>query len=135
MDSPSRKPNILVVDDDYITHHMIHVILRNQDYTLVSAYNGLEAMGQLEQSTMYDLILTDIYMPFMNGLDLLDQIRSSEKYREVPIVMISASPMPNIPVEAFEKGATAFISQPFSSWELTRVVSECLETASSKLLF
>jgi two-component system, chemotaxis family, sensor histidine kinase and response regulator PixL len=128
MDVATQKPTILVVDDDYITHHIINVILNSQRYTLVSAYNGLEAITQLERTGTVDLILTDIYMPFMNGLDLLDQIRSTDQYRDVPIVMISASPLSNIPEEAMEKGATAFISQPFSSWELTRVVSQCLES-------
>lgn len=116
---------ILIVDDEYITHRIVNVILGCEQYTFLSAYNGLEALRQLDIHPV-DMILTDIHMPFMDGLSLIEHLRAGERYRDIPIVIISASPQPETSIEALEKGATAYLSQPFSSWELSRVVTDCL---------
>lgn len=116
---------ILVVDDEYLTHRIINVILGCEQYKIISAYNGLEALMQMEIYPV-DLILTDIHMPFMDGLSMIEHLRAGERYRDLPIVIISASPRPETAIEALEKGATAYISQPFSSWELSRIVADSL---------
>lgn len=120
---------ILIVDDEYITHRIINVILGCEQYHILSAYNGLEALRLLDEHPV-DLILTDIHMPFMDGLSLIEHLRAGERYRDLPIVIISASPRTETSIEALEKGATAYISQPFSSWELSRVVTDSLSEYS-----
>ncbi len=119
------------MDDDYITHRVIEVILGKRDYQIISAYNGLEAMQKLSEAPV-DMIISDIHMPYMDGIYLLEALRNGERYRNVPILMISASPLPEAPIQAVEKGATAFIYQPFSSFELRSIVSEQLDTAPIK---
>jgi CheY-like chemotaxis protein len=126
MTTTKRKPTLLVVDDEYITHRIVNVILSGKDYTILSAYNGVEAIEQLERHQV-DMVLTDVNMPLMDGLELISRLRSDERFQDLPVVIISASPLPQVPKEAVNKGATAFISQPFSSWELTKVVGDCLE--------
>lgn len=119
------KKVILVVDDEYVTHHLISVILNDGDYKILSAYNGLEALEQLARWPV-DMILSDLNMPYMDGLTLIERVRADKRYCNLPVVIITASPVSNMPQEALEKGATAFISQPFSSWEIIRAVTECL---------
>lgn len=121
---------ILVVDDEYLTHRIVNVILGCEQYKILSAYNGLEALRQLDHYQV-DMILTDIHMPFMDGLSLIEHLRAGERYRDIPIVIISASPQAETSIEALEKGATAYISQPFSSWELSRIVVDSLNERAS----
>ena len=117
---------ILVVDDEYVTHRIIQVILGKLHYNIISAYNGLEAVQRLAENSV-DMIITDVNMPYMDGISLLDAIRTGERCRNLPVVVITSSPLPEVPKEAVEKGATAFIYQPFSSFELMSIVSDCLQ--------
>ncbi len=117
---------ILVVDDDYVTHRIVQVILGKKNYQVISAYNGLEGM-QCLADTWVDMMITDVNMPYMDGISLLETVRTGERYRILPIVVITASPLPEVPLQAMQKGATAFIYQPFSSFELLSIVAECLE--------
>lgn len=117
---------ILVVDDNYVNHQIVSVILANKNYRILSAYNGLEAVQALANNRV-DLMLTDINMPYMDGLLLVELMRTGERYRNLPIIVITATPEEHAAQEAAEKGATAFISQPFSSRELLHVVNEYLE--------
>lgn len=116
---------ILIVDDDYVTHRIVSVILAGQSHTLLSAYNGLEALELLQVHTV-DLILTDINMPYMDGLQLIDHVRGLPRYASLPIIVISASPLPDLPLSGLLKGSTAYISQPFSSWEFTQALHNSL---------
>lgn len=121
---------ILVVDDEYITHRIVTVILGSKNYKILSAYNGLEALEQLYQ-TPVDIIVTDVNMPYLDGIALLRRVRADKRYCHLPIVMISASTQPQIHKEGLEKGATAFLHQPISYWELNQVISSCLEKAGA----
>lgn len=120
---------ILVVDDEYITHRIVAVILGNKNYHILSAYNGLEALELLSQ-TPVDMIVTDVNMPYMDGISLLRQVRADKHFRHLPIVMISASTQQQVHTEGIEKGATAFLHQPISCGELNQVISSCLEMDS-----
>jgi CheY-like chemotaxis protein len=117
---------ILVVDDEYVTHRIVEVILGKKNYRILSAYNGLEAV-QILSGTQVDMIITDVNMPYIDGMSLLELVRSSERCRNVPVLVITASPLAEVPQEAFDKGASAFVYQPFSSFELLSIVSEYLE--------
>ncbi len=116
---------ILVVDDTYMNHRLIGIMLRRNEHAIVSAYNGLEAIKTLS-NTPVDMMITDINMPIMDGLTLLDRLHEDEKYRNLPVIVITASGQEYLHRIAMEKGASGFLTQPFSSWELNRLISDCL---------
>jgi CheY-like chemotaxis protein len=118
--------NVLIVDDTDLAHLLMQVMLRRMDHQAISAFNGKEALEILSQTSI-DLILSDINMPYMDGLTLLDRIRADERYAHVPVVIITASGLEANQIRAMEKGATAFLNQPFSSQELAEVILACLE--------
>lgn len=120
---------ILVVDDEYVTHRIIEVILGKRNYQIISAYNGIDAVQRLADQPV-DMVISDVNMPYMDGISLIEALRTGERYRQLPIVIITASPLPEVPREAVEKGATAFLYQPFSSIELLGIVNECLEPST-----
>ncbi|MEL7061918.1 MAG: response regulator, partial [Acidobacteriota bacterium] len=76
---------ILVVDDSKLIHKMFAILLRQ--YTLVHAYDGLEALQNLGQHADIDLILLDINMPRMSGLEFLTQVKQDETFKELPVVI------------------------------------------------
>jgi two-component system chemotaxis response regulator CheY len=117
--------NILVVDDAYANHRLIGIMLKRNSHTITSAYNGLEALNYLVNSQV-DMLITDINMPIMDGLTLLEHLRADGKHHDMPVIVITASGQEYLQRMAAERGASAFLTQPFSSWELNRAVSDCL---------
>jgi len=117
--------HILVVEDNYLTYQLLYYFLRRKNHTIYQASNGAEALSLLKENKI-DLVITDINMPEMDGLTLLDHIRSNEGLRKIPVIVLTASGLEQIRQLTIEKGATAFITQPFSSIELGKIVSDCL---------
>lgn len=121
---------ILIVDDAPHTHRLLTLMLERINHTTVTAESGSQALEQLEKSPV-DLMITDLNMPIMNGFTLMEEVRSREKFKNLPIIMLTASGQQQAPREAAEKGANRFLTQPISSWELNRVVTECLSMVES----
>jgi CheY-like chemotaxis protein len=116
---------ILIVDDTPHIHRLLTLMLQRINHTTISADSGPEALEQLE-STSVDLMITDLMMPEMSGFKLMEEVRSKEKFKNLPIIMLSATGQEQASLVAAQKGANRFMSQPVSTWELNRVVSECL---------
>jgi CheY-like chemotaxis protein len=116
---------ILVVEDDYLTLQLLYYFLRRNNHTILQACNGYDAIDVLRENQV-DLVITDLNMPGMDGLALLEYIRSNEQTRDVPVIVLTASGVEQIRQLTLDKGATAFVNQPFSSVELSRIVSESL---------
>lgn len=110
---------ILNVDDEEINQIVIESILRNKNFVLEKARTGEEAMEFIESNdTLPDLILLDIMMPGMNGLEVCQKIRTMYNHKEIPIIMVSAKQEDMTVVECFELGANDYIKKPYSQSEL-----------------
>lgn len=118
--SPAR---ILIADDDPHMQLAISTCLSRKEYELVIAPNGAVALEHLEKGG-FDLVLTDQQMPEMSGLELLAAMQ--KRNMETPVIMITAYGTINQAVEAMQKGASDFITKPFSAQDLERTVERCL---------
>lgn len=118
-----RKPLVLVVEDEPAIQHGLSIALKSRGYEMVAAFDGQEALDQLNHCTP-DLILADIRMPNMNGLQMLLTLKSSEIHRDIPVVMISASPGDQ--TTALDSGAAFFLRKPFDHSALFEVIESCL---------
>lgn len=107
---------VLIVDDDQMMISLISFRLKKEGFEVSSAENGLEAIELLEK-TAPDIIVSDILMPIMSGLEFVDHIRNQMKL-QIPIIMISTSGHEKTVLEAFDLGANDFITKPFSPSEL-----------------
>jgi len=116
---------ILVVDDSKLMHKMYEVMLRQ--YALVYASDGRQALDRLQEHEDIDLVLLDVNMPNMNGLEFLAQIRSDGSRSLLPVVIISTEGRDEDTVRGMEAGATAYIKKPFHSEEILDVIAR-LET-------
>lgn len=104
--------NILVAEDEEFNFLYIEVLLANENYNLIRAYNGEEAVEIVKTNSQIDLILMDIKMPKMNGFEATKIIKKLKP--DLPVVAQSAYSTSNNKNEAFECGCSEFISKPFS---------------------
>jgi CheY-like chemotaxis protein len=112
---------VLVVDDSKLMHKMYEVMLRQ--YALVYASDGRQALDRLQEHADIDLVLLDINMPNMNGLEFLAQLRSDGSRSELPVIIISTEGREEDTARGLEAGATAYIKKPFHSEEIIEVIS------------
>lgn len=103
--------NILLVEDDASLSAVLADYLHSKGYTIETAVNGKEAW-ELILIKHYDIVLTDITMPNMNGFELLKSIRS--KYTQLPVVMLSARNDRDSIIHAYEFGCDDYVTKPFS---------------------
>lgn len=111
-----NKARILVVDDDSTMVSLIKYKLTKEGYYVLIATDGQTALDMV-LSEKPDIIVSDILMPFVSGLEFVDQLRNKLKIN-TPIVMVSSAGQEKTILEAFELGVNDFISKPFSPAEL-----------------
>jgi DNA-binding response OmpR family regulator len=120
------KPVILVVDDQFQNAKLLEAYLVPQGYDIVKAASGKEALEKLSGDQI-DLILLDIMMPNMSGLEVLDKLRAVEKTRLIPVVMVTALKETEDKIKALEAGCDDFISKPIDKVELLARVKSLLK--------
>ena len=119
-----QKFTVLVVEDDYNIRGLLLDILSSK-YTVLTANDGLEAIKILQQN-LPDLVLCDIIMPELDGLGLIDKIRSDERTAHLPIVSVSAKLSIEDRIEAVEHGADAYITKPFNPRHVLATIEQLL---------
>lgn len=105
------KRNILFVDDDQSTRLLLQAMLKQAGYLPVTSDNAFEALDLVHKHA-FDLILLDIMMPQMNGYDFLKRLKSSEKVKDIPIIMLSAKDDKASIQKALSMGAVDYIVKP-----------------------
>lgn len=124
------EPNkILVVDDSKLMHKVFEVMLRQ--YPLVYAADGREGLAQLGEHDDIDLILLDINMPNMNGLEFLAELRAHDEWSDVPVIVISTEGREEDTQRGLEAGAVAYIKKPFRSEEILEIIARTEANPSS----
>ncbi len=121
---------VLVVDDSKLMHKMYEVMLRQ--YPLVYALDGRQALDRLRENSDVELVLLDINMPNMNGLEFLAQLRSDGERAALPVIIISTEGREEDTARGIEAGANAYIKKPFHSEEILDVIAR-LETKGPAL--
>ncbi|HEY6323967.1 MAG TPA: response regulator [Thermoanaerobaculia bacterium] len=112
---------VLVVDDSKLMHKMFEVMLRQ--YSLVYASDGRQALERLREHPDIDLVLLDVNMPNMNGLEFLAQLKAGGGGDGTSIVIISTEGRDEDTARGLEAGASAYIKKPFHSEEILAVIS------------
>ena len=108
---------IHVVEDDILLLKTLAFKLTKDGYVVVTSKNGFDAIEYLKENEP-DLIVTDIMMPFVNGLEIISFVRN-EKKSKVPIIVLSSAGLEKTVLEAFQLGADDFVTKPFSPNELS----------------
>lgn len=120
---------ILIIEDDIDISQGIAEYLTSKGYELDFAYNGKQAMGLLKQHT-YDLILLDLNLPHVDGLDICRSLVNNQ-LTVVPVIIMSARIEEKDKLTGFDSGAWDYLAKPFSFAELSARISVCLARTSS----
>jgi two-component system chemotaxis response regulator CheY len=110
------KQRILIVDDSSVMRKIIERSLRQaglEQAEVVEAGNGIEALAQVREG-VFDLILSDINMPAMDGIEFLRQLATIESAKGIPVVMVTTEGSESRVVEALSIGAKGYIRKPFT---------------------
>lgn len=128
---PKQSATILIVEDEQSLSDAYVMILENEGYKVAAAYDGQQALDYLKKNTP-DLILLDLRMPVMDGLEFLETAKLSERLPNLPIVVFSNYDVQKEIDAAYELGATRYILKAWAApKELVQVVQQSLEDAKN----
>jgi two-component system chemotaxis response regulator CheY len=117
--------SILVLDDSASMRQMIKTALMDKGHAIVGAANGVQGL-KFAKSTAFDLVITDLNMPEMDGLTFVRELRKSPDHRAIPVLFVSTESRDAVKQEAKAAGATGWVMKPFSADQLCRVVEKVL---------
>ncbi len=124
-------PKILTIDDSKTIRNIVRKMFKGYDCEVLEAGNGIEGLAMAGKS-LPDLIILDIDMPEMNGLEMLMHLRNNDKFMNTPVFMLtSKSKEKNVKV-AMDLGVKAFIAKPFKREELLSKVNQAIDLGSWK---
>ena len=107
-----ENKRILIIDDDERNLYSLSKSLEEYSFQLFTGKNGLEALNFLETNEVPDLILMDIMMPKMNGLDAISKIEENNIWAQIPIIAVTAKATPKDRIKCLEAGASDYVSKP-----------------------
>ena len=110
--SPSR--HVLVADDEPHIGRIIKMKLEQGPFRVTLAYDGREAMEAIERHEDIELVMLDLMMPHLSGLDVLAAVRANPKHRDLPCIILTAAGQEQQHTKAMELGANDFLTKPFS---------------------
>jgi DNA-binding NtrC family response regulator len=119
-----KKAKILVVDDEQIARENLEHILKKEGYDVVSVDSGIQALKKLA-NTDFDLVLTDLKMKQVDGMEVL--ARTKEQYPDTEVIMITAYATIETAIQAMQKGAYHYISKPYKIEEARLILKRALE--------
>jgi CheY-like chemotaxis protein len=121
-----EKAKILVIDDHDAIRLLLGLTLKSR-YDVVTKRDGIEGMSWLTNGNIPDLIMLDMQMPRLNGLEFLKQLRLSGLFRNIPVLLVSANDNQEEILQSFDLGIIDFISKPFNPLRLKEKVNNAIE--------
>jgi len=109
---------ILIIEDEELMLKALQFRLVKDGYEVVTARDGMQAL-ELINSSVFDLVITDIMLPFVGGLEIVNKIKSDPASKDTPVIVLSAVGLEKTVMEAFNLGANDFITKPFNLSELS----------------
>jgi adenylate cyclase len=121
----AKKPIVLCVDDEPANLKLLENILVPRDYEVVSVASGEDALRKIKTRTI-DLVLMDLMLPGMDGLQVSRKIKDNKKYRNIPIIMLTAHTGVESYIKSLSNEVFAYIQKPFETEELVSLVRAAL---------
>lgn len=120
--------NILLVDDSPLIRKMLRRIVADSGITIENIYeavNGSEAITVLEANKI-SIMLSDVNMPVMDGLELLENVRKRPEWNDIPVIMVTTEGGEDSVLSAVQKGANGYITKPFVPADVRQKMLDCL---------
>ena len=122
-----KKLKILAVDDDFINLKLISSMLKKNSNVelIIEATNGLDAINLLKSQSDVDLILLDIKMPIMDGIEFLTNLQPMRQFKDIPVIVLTTDETRKN--EAFDKGAFDFLVKPIREVDLSAKIAKVVD--------
>jgi two-component system, chemotaxis family, chemotaxis protein CheY len=117
---------IMIVDDSSSIRQLISITLRRAEYQVVEAVNGQDALSKIKENKI-NMVLADIHMPCMNGIELIKNLRADPRFKFIPIIILTTESQVEKKKEGKTAGATGWIIKPFHPEQLLAVVKRVLD--------
>ena len=114
---------VLIVDDSASMRQVVGFALKDAGFDVIVAVDGKDAMGKLN-GTKVEMIITDLNMPNLNGIELIKQVRKTDGYKFTPIIMLTTESQEARKAEGRQAGASGWIVKPFTPEQLLGVVKK-----------
>ena len=124
-------PRILAVDDEPNIVRLIQVNLERDGYTVETANNGVQALAKI-RANRPDLLVSDVMMPEMDGIELLTSIRRDPMLADLPVIMLTAKAQDKDVMEGYTRGADMYLTKPFNPMELKQFVKRILSSLAEE---
>jgi len=121
-----RKEKVLIVEDNPQNMKLLEMLLRAKDYILLKAYDGEEALDMAIREQP-DLIVMDMQLPKMSGLEVTKQLRQTLVFSHTPIIALTAYAMRGDKEQFMEAGCNAYLSKPINTRELPVIIDRMLQ--------
>ena len=126
MQSERTTKSILIVEDSTTTRALIRAVIEEMgDFNTVEAGSGFDAL-KLLPTQEFDLVITDINMPDINGLELINFMKNNPRYSHLPLIIVSTEKSEEDKKRGMALGAMAYITKPFKAHELQEVVRQAI---------
>ncbi|MCI7131644.1 MAG: response regulator [Lachnospiraceae bacterium] len=126
MKNSKNDKTILVVDDDVMNLKVARFILEQADYSVITVASGMECLMTLK-SEQVDLILLDVEMPIMNGLQTLERIREYREYEKIPVMFLTADASKDTVMNAGKLEVAGYVKKPYVPQELLERIEKIFE--------
>jgi two-component system chemotaxis response regulator CheY len=117
---------ILVVDDDKTTRKLLGLYLKAKGYEIVTAENGLDALEKLGTESI-NLVVSDMNMPYMDGIELTKNIRADENLKHLPVIMVTTEADEEEKKKAHEAGVDDYLVKPANAEQISESVRKILK--------
>ncbi len=126
VNNQTKQIKVLIVEDSLIQAQMFKLVFVKDDCNIIFAENGDQALQVLTREVDVDLIITDINMPEMNGIEFIDMVKRTS-LAKCPIIVISTSDNLEMLEQAVESGAAAYVVKPWNLSEIQELIHNLLE--------
>jgi DNA-binding response OmpR family regulator len=122
----------LLIEDNADVAYLLQYMLRRDGYAVQTLGNGRAAQQYIAESKATDVVILDLMLPYIDGYELLVQIRESATWRKVPVVVLSGKVSERDIVRAIELGADDFVTKPYKPLELSARIRRCINNAKHR---
>ncbi len=119
---------VLVIDDSALIHQMYKMVLMRYKCEIVDAMNGQDGLDKLAKNPDINLILLDINMPVMNGIEFIKKVKDIAEYKDIPIVMVSTEGKEEDTLRGLALGAKGYVKKPFQPSDLHTLIEKIYPT-------
>ncbi len=124
MSSPGAPAHVLVADDEPHIGRIIKTKLEQGPFAVTLVYDGAAAIAELERQDDFKLLILDLMMPHVTGLEVLDRVRADARWRSIPCLILTAAGQDHQETDARRRGADEFMTKPFSPKRLLARAAE-----------